>query len=73
MNPPYGERLGEAEELEGFYKRLGSTLKHQLTGYEAWLIVEEGSPWRSIGLKTKQRIPVRNGALKCLLVQIPLY
>lgn len=73
MNPPYGERLGSAEELEGFYRALGSTLKHHFTGYEAWLIVEEGSPWRSIGLKVKTRLPVRNGALKCLLIQLPLY
>ena len=73
MNPPYGERLGTAEELEGFYRALGSTLKHQFAGFEAWLIVEEGSPWKSIGLKVQSKLPVRNGALKCLLIQVPLY
>lgn len=73
MNPPYGERLGSHEALEEFYRKLGTTLKHHFKGFEAWLIVEEESAWKSIGLKVKQRLPIRNGALKCLLIQIPLY
>ena len=36
------------------------------------MIVEESSPWREVGLKPATRVPVRNGALSCLLVSFPL-
>ena len=72
LNPPYGERLEVREGLVGFYRDLGAALKEHFAGFEAWLIVEEDSPWREIGLKPSSRTPVRNGALRCLLVSFPL-
>jgi putative N6-adenine-specific DNA methylase len=73
MNPPYGERLGDKKELVRFYRDLGATLKEHFKGFEAWMIVEEGSPWKEVGLKPASRLPLKNGALSCLLVQLPLY
>lgn len=72
MNPPYGERMEVRDGLVEFYRDLGATLKAHFPGYEAWMIVEESSPWREVGLKPATRVPVRNGALSCLLVSFPL-
>lgn len=37
-NPPYGERLGEAESLRYLYRCLGRKLKQQLPGYRSAVI-----------------------------------
>src|SRR5262245_42537448 len=37
MNPPYGERTGERDELAAFYQKLGDILKQRYTGWKAWI------------------------------------
>ena len=36
MNPPYGERIS-SPDLLGLYKMIGTTLKHEFAGGEAWV------------------------------------
>src|SRR5690606_16403310 len=37
MNPEYGERLGEEEELEATYKEIGDFMKQQCAGYKGYI------------------------------------
>ena len=73
MNPPYGVRLSQQEELRSFYYDLGQALKTYFVGYEAWILVAKQAPWKNIGLKVKQKIPIRNGKLDCWLLHYELY
>jgi 23S rRNA G2445 N2-methylase RlmL len=36
-NPPYGERMGEEEELKNLYKDYGENLKHNFKGFRAYV------------------------------------
>jgi len=71
-NPPYGERLGEADELAAFYPRLGDALKKNFAGWDCWLLSADTRLPKLIGLKPKRKIPLFNGPLECRLYGIPI-
>ena len=66
-NPPYGERLGEAEELAAFYPQFGDALKRRFPGWTCWLLSADTNLPKLIGLKPKRKIPLWNGPLECRL------
>jgi putative N6-adenine-specific DNA methylase len=66
-NPPYGERLGEADELADFYPKLGSALKRNFAGWDCWLLSADTRLPKLIGLKPMRKIPLYNGPLECRL------
>jgi putative N6-adenine-specific DNA methylase len=72
-NPPYGERLGNREELGDFYKLLGDVLKQRFKGWTAFILSGNKDLARYIGLKSAQRIPVYNGSLPCQWMKYELY
>jgi putative N6-adenine-specific DNA methylase len=71
-NPPYGERLGEADELPALYEALGSTLKHGFAGWTAFFISADTRLPRAMRLKPKHKTPLWNGALDCRLYEFDL-
>ncbi|HMY79715.1 MAG TPA: class I SAM-dependent RNA methyltransferase, partial [Thauera aminoaromatica] len=68
-NPPYGVRIGEAEELLAFYPRLGDALKQRWGGWRCYLFSADPELPRHIGLKASRRTPLFNGALECRLFE----
>ncbi|MFZ5551776.1 MAG: THUMP domain-containing class I SAM-dependent RNA methyltransferase [Bacteroidota bacterium] len=72
FNPPYGIRL-ESDDLSGFYRNIGTTLKHKFTGTEVWMISPEHEALKEIGLKPSARYTVFNGPLECRLQKFELY
>lgn len=72
-NPPYGIRLGEREEVEILYKELGDFIKQNCKGTSAFIYTGDPSLRKSIGLKTTRRIPLVNGKLEGVLLQIDSY
>jgi putative N6-adenine-specific DNA methylase len=68
-NPPYGVRMGEAEELEAFYSHLGDALKQRWPGWRCYLLSADMNLPRAIGLKASRRTPLFNGALECRLFE----
>lgn len=73
VNPPYGIRLGEREEVQQLYKELGDFLKTNCKGTSAFIYTGDPSLRKSIGLRTSRRIPLVNGKLKGVLLQINSY
>lgn len=71
-NPPYGERLGEADELAAFYPRLGSAFKQRFAGWHCWLLSADIRLPKLIGLRPDRKIPLFNGALECRLFGFPM-
>jgi putative N6-adenine-specific DNA methylase len=71
-NPPYGERLGDNDELAAFYPRLGDVLKKNFAGWTCcFLSADERLP-KLIGLKPKRKTPLFNGPLECRLYAFPM-
>ncbi|MCP4549867.1 MAG: class I SAM-dependent RNA methyltransferase [bacterium] len=72
-NPPYGRRIGDKGEIVKLYREFGDFLKQRCTNSTAWILCGDMELVKSIGLRTKQRIPLYNGQLECRLVEVPVY
>ncbi|HET7649323.1 MAG TPA: THUMP domain-containing protein [Gammaproteobacteria bacterium] len=68
-NPPYGERLGDADKLGTLYAALGNWLKNQCLGWHAGVITSNPELGRQIGLRARKINTFYNGALECKLLQ----
>lgn len=62
-NPPYGERLGEIEELRGTYRALGAAIKRECPGWRAAIFTANAELGHELGLKAERRYRFFNGAL----------
>jgi len=69
MNPPYGERLADADELAAFYPKLGDALKQRYAGWTAYILTADLRLAKLIRLTTSKRTPLFNGALECRLFE----
>jgi len=67
MNPEYGLRLGEVEQLEAEYKRIGDFLKQRCPGHTAYLLIGNKELSAKIGLKASRRMIFFNGNSECPL------
>ncbi|MGK7953271.1 MAG: class I SAM-dependent RNA methyltransferase [Xenococcaceae cyanobacterium] len=72
-NPPYGQRIGNIEELVSLYKLLGDIFKQRFTGWTAYVLTGNKELSKKIGLRTSRRLPVYNGSLPCTLLKYELY
>ncbi len=73
MNPPYGERLEDADEMEAFYADLGTHLKHNYEGWDAWVFSGNLDALKCFGLRPSRKIKLFNGNIECSLRHFPLY
>ena len=62
-NPPYGERLKPAD-LNALYGSFGTHLKHQFTGWEAWILSGNPEAAKHIGLKPFLKFNLDNGGIE---------
>ncbi|MCJ7838523.1 MAG: class I SAM-dependent RNA methyltransferase, partial [Burkholderiales bacterium] len=68
-NPPYGERMGEQQELAEFYPRFGDALKQKFAGWNCYILSADMNLPKLIKLKVSRRTPLYNGALECRLFE----
>ncbi len=71
-NPPYGERMGSAEELAAFYPRLGDALKKRFAGWRCFFFTADLRMPKLIRLMPSARTPLWNGALECRLYEFAI-
>ncbi len=64
MNPPYGERISSRDIL-GLYELIGTTLKHQFKGTDAWILSYREECFEMIGLRPSLKFDLMNGGLDC--------
>jgi len=69
VNPPYGERLGELEEVRPLYGLLGERLKESFTGWRAAVFTGNPDLGKEMGLRAHKMNTLFNGALECRLLQ----
>ena len=68
-NPPYGQRLGQVEQLKNVYYRLGQSLKENYAGWDAAVFTSSPELAKFIGLRSHHKNSLYNGPLKCILHQ----
>lgn len=73
FNPEYGERLGEVDELEETYARIGDFMKKSCKGYTGYIFTGNLELARKIGLKANRRIEFYTGKIDCRLLEYELY
>jgi len=73
MNPPYGERMDQEEDINGLYHSIGDTFKKKYSGYECWIISSNLEAMKHVGLSTSKRIVVYNGQLECRFFRYSIY
>jgi len=71
-NPPYGERIGSAEELAAFYPKLGDALKKKFAGWRCYFFTADLRLPKLIRLEPSARTPLWNGALECRLYEFEI-
>ncbi|MEN8169792.1 MAG: bifunctional 23S rRNA (guanine(2069)-N(7))-methyltransferase RlmK/23S rRNA (guanine(2445)-N(2))-methyltransferase RlmL [Pseudomonadota bacterium] len=68
VNPPYGERLGEINELKSLYAELGRHLQADLPGWRAAIFTGNPELAAYVGLRTHRKPdPLFNGPIECQL------
>ncbi|MDA3928322.1 MAG: THUMP domain-containing protein [Prolixibacteraceae bacterium] len=73
MNPPYGERLKEDDEIIPFYQEIGTHMKHHCEGCDAWIISSNLRALKFVGLRPSRKIRLFNGPLDCRLHKFELF
>ena len=68
-NPPYGERLGDQDELSDLYAQLGDRLKSHFVGWRAALFAGNPEQGKRMGLRAVKTNVFHNGPLECRLLQ----
>ncbi|MFK5951053.1 MAG: bifunctional 23S rRNA (guanine(2069)-N(7))-methyltransferase RlmK/23S rRNA (guanine(2445)-N(2))-methyltransferase RlmL [Methylococcales bacterium] len=69
-NPPYGERLGDDEEISQLYLQFGEVLKSRFVGWKAAMIISNPEMGFRLGVKSQKPITLFNGPLECKLLRL---
>lgn len=72
LNPPYDERL-ENEDIDEFYKNIGTQLKHKYENWEAAIISGNLGALKLLGLRPSKKIKLYNGSIECRLCTYELF
>ena len=73
LNPAYGERLGEVEELQVTYREIGDFFKQKCKGYYGYIFTGNRELAKVVGLRTKRKIEFLNAQIDCRLLEYELY
>ena len=73
VNPPYGSRLGEEQELTATYAGLGDFFKQRGGGYFGYIFTGNLALAKHVGLRTKSRTELYNGKIEARLLEYELW
>lgn len=71
-NPPYGERLGDDEEISQLYLQFGEVLKSRFQGWKAAMIISNPEMGFRLGIRSQKPITLFNGPLECKLLRLTI-
>lgn len=72
VNPPYGERIGDQQNLRGVYAELGEKLRTEFVGWKAAVFTGNPPLAKDIGINAKRSHTLFNGALECRLLRFDI-
>jgi len=68
-NPPYGERIGEEQELVGLYRKLGEVIRDRFAEWSVWVFTGNARLANEIGLPRMEDVALFNGKIPCWLIR----
>ncbi len=71
-NPPYGERIGDRERLEGLYAELGAKLREHFVGWQAAVLTGNPPIAKALGINARRSHTLFNGRIECRLLRFDL-
>ena len=72
MNPPWGERMGDAAGLRHLYHSIGEVISREFTDWSAAVLTSDVSLGKAIGLRAHKRHRFQNGRLELHCLQFSL-
>ena len=72
MNPPWGERMGDASSLRHLYHSIGESISREFTDWTAAILTSDVSLGKAIGLRAHKRHRFQNGRLELHCLQFAL-
>jgi 23S rRNA (guanine2445-N2)-methyltransferase / 23S rRNA (guanine2069-N7)-methyltransferase len=72
VNPPYGERIGQTEELRALYALLGERLRADYVGWEAAVFTGNFGLGRELGIRARRTHRMMNGPIECRLLRLSI-
>lgn len=73
INPPYGARIGDEDNLRDVYRDLGFTLKHRFKGWDAWILSGNKELIADMKLKSTRKHFVFNGNIECRFLKYSMF
>jgi putative N6-adenine-specific DNA methylase len=73
INPEYGLRMGQMQQLKKTYKRIGDFFKQKCAGYTGYIFTGNPALSKVVGLRTSRRLVFYNGSIECRLLKYDLY
>lgn len=73
VNPPYGARIGDEDNLRDVYRDLGYTLKHRFKGWNCWLLSGSKDLIQDLKLKSTRKFFVYNGNIECRFLKYEMF
>ncbi|MFP5520524.1 MAG: class I SAM-dependent RNA methyltransferase [Bdellovibrionia bacterium] len=73
VNPPYGARIGDEDNLRDVYRDLGFTLKHRFKGWDCWLLSGNKELIQDLKLKSTRKHFVFNGNIECRFLKYSMF
>ena len=68
-NPPYGERIGESDDLAELYPHLAASLKRNFAGWNAFFLTSDLRMPKLMRLQPSRKTALFNGPLECRLFE----
>jgi 23S rRNA (guanine2445-N2)-methyltransferase / 23S rRNA (guanine2069-N7)-methyltransferase len=68
-NPPYGERIGDQEQLKTLYATLGEKLRSQFEGWKAAVFTGNPPFAKAVGINARRTHTLFNGRIECRLLR----
>ncbi|KHD87230.1 MAG: N6-adenine-specific DNA methylase [Bdellovibrio sp. ArHS] len=73
VNPPYGARIGDEDNLRDVYRDLSFTLKHRFKGWDAWVLSGNKDLISDLKLKSTKKHFVFNGNIECRFLKYSMF
>lgn len=68
-NPPYGERIGDQQQLQSLYETLGAKLRDHFEGWKAAVLTGNPPLAKAIGINARRTHTLFNGKIECRLLR----
>ena len=72
VNPPYGVRINDGENLVRLYENFAAHLKRHFRGWSLWLLSGNSELTQALRLRSTKKILVLNGDIECRFLCYPI-